>query len=194
MSETQTKLGKMPLGPNEQRDAVHIAVAPVVAAESLTPGQRITFALEGNRESVVGATGENAIGIVDPFIRGGVWEGARFWMFLLPNTITSLRHQWTHPVFGDDTTKSESQAWIEAFAAELNQTYSRLMDAATYWQAGEEDIASARSKWNDNYTYDNTEQYKNVDYAKWPIFWKHYEIVTGRKVKDHEATFFTCSC
>jgi hypothetical protein len=192
VSETQTKLGKVPLGPDEQRDAIHIAVAPVVAAETLEPGQRIGFVQAGNTERV--GKSDKTIGIVDPFLQSAVWEGARFWMFLLPNTITSLRHNWTHPAFGDGATKDESRVWIEGFAAELNQTYSRLMDAAAHWQDGEADIAAKRTSWNDNYTYDNTEAYKDVDDAKWPIFWKHYEIVTGTKVRDHEATFFTCSC
>ncbi len=166
------------------RDAIHIAVVPVVAGEHLDPGQH------------VGADGhsDNPVGIVDPFLREPVRAGQRFYLFMYPGTITSLRHEWTHPAFGGVEVADESRAWIEAFAAELDQTYSRLMAAAEYWLQGERDKGRRPGGYNSNYTYDNSETYKDVDEAKWPIFWHHYEIVTGVKVADHEATFFTCSC
>lgn len=182
------KLGRsIDHGTVAHRDAIHIAIAPVVAGqEGLKPGDRIGLLIKGDTETV-GKT-ELVLGIVDPFLRSGVlWEGQRFYMLLLPNTITSLRHEWTHPAFGGKSTKDESQAWIEGFAAELDQTYSRLMDAAERWIDNEGD------GWSDGYTRDDSETYKNVDGAKWPLFWQHYEIVTGRKPKD-ATSFFTCSC
>ena len=178
------KLGRTWYSKSEdrKRDAIHIAVAPVQAVEELKPGERIGFAEAGNVEKVR-KMDEGAVGIVDPFLEyGPVDKGGWFWMFLFPNTITSLRHDWTHPAFGDAITKNASRAWIEGFAAELDQTYNRLMEAAAIWLNDQE------------YTYDNSETCKSVSDDKWPVFWKHYEIVTGRKVEDHEASFFTCSC
>jgi hypothetical protein len=168
-----------------QRDAIHIAVAPVVASQILAAGDHIGL-LPGSADEVAGAAPTiTPIGIVDPFLREHVQVGQRFYMWLYPQTVTGMRHHWSHPAFeatAATDAKSESRAWIEAFAAELDQTYNRLMAAAELWIEDQD------------YTYDNSETYKQVDYAKWPIFWKHYEVVTGTKVKNHGATFFTCSC
>ncbi|HVK17304.1 MAG TPA: hypothetical protein VM533_10175 [Fimbriiglobus sp.] len=82
---------------DRRRDAVHIAVAPVTAAGTLAPGQHVGFVSEGNLETV--GVSESPIGIVDPFLREPVQKGERFWLFVYPNTITGLRHVWTHPAF-----------------------------------------------------------------------------------------------
>ena len=47
---TQEKIGKL-LEPTAQRDAIHIAVAPVVAAETLEPGTGIGFEEDGRVSS-----------------------------------------------------------------------------------------------------------------------------------------------
>jgi hypothetical protein len=181
MNDTLSGLGKIIDSPQE-RDAVHIAVAPVVASENMAPGNRICFTAQGDTENVRLSmpNDADAIGIVDPFLRNLVLAGEKFWMFLLPNTITSLRHDWTHPDF-DSVEGNESRRWIEVFAAQLDQTYNRLMEAADLWDHHKE------------YTFDNSERYKVFDHDKWGDFWDHYEIVTGKKVED-ASSFFTCSC
>jgi hypothetical protein len=90
-------LGNLIADGDRRRDAVHIAIAPVTAAETLAPGQHVGFVAEGDLETV--GVAENPIGVVDPFLREPVRKGQRFWLFLYPNTITGLRHVWTHPAF-----------------------------------------------------------------------------------------------
>ena len=81
------------------RDAIHVAVVPMIAAERLRPGQHVCFAAEGNYELASGLPQKGNLGIVDPFLTEDVLKGQQFWMCLYPNTVTSLRHQWTHPAF-----------------------------------------------------------------------------------------------
>jgi hypothetical protein len=81
-------------GEHARRDAVHVAVAPVVAAAHLLPGQHVGVLADGR----AGAD-EEPIGVVDPFLTEAVRPGQRFWLLLYPGTITSLRHVWTHPAF-----------------------------------------------------------------------------------------------
>jgi hypothetical protein len=97
MNSESPRLGCLITDGDRRRDAVHVAVAPVTAAGRLVPGQHVGFVHAGDTERV-GAS-ENPLGIVDPFLREGVQQGQRFWLFLYPNTVTSLRHVWTHPAF-----------------------------------------------------------------------------------------------
>lgn len=90
-------LGNLIIDGDRRRDAVHIAVAPVTAAGTLAPGQHVGFVAEGDIETV--GVAEDPVGVVDPFLREPVRAGQRFWLFLYPNTITGLRHVWTHPAF-----------------------------------------------------------------------------------------------
>lgn len=164
------------------RDAIHLAVEPVVASETLAPGQHI-----GIMDGKATAFPEKFLGIVDPFLKDTIQEGQRFWLIVYPRQITSLRHVWTHPDFEEKKPEviehdpvSASKAWIAHFAEMIDQTYNRLMQAAALWVEDEE------------YTYDNSETYKD-HWDKFPEFWIHYEVVTGKAPKD-KSSFFTCSC
>lgn len=94
MSEQKTPNPGAAPGDIAMRDAIHIAMAPVVAAERLQPGQHIGLLDDGRA-----CASDKPIGIVDPFLVDAVLPGHRLWLFLYPGTVTSLRHDWTHPAF-----------------------------------------------------------------------------------------------
>ena len=112
------KLGHLIDG-NQQRDAIHIAIAPVVAAEVLHPGDRIGFVDPANPE-MVRRHGIH-IGIVDPFLIRRIVPGQRFWMLLFPGTITSLRHDWTHPAFSEVShDRGFAEQWLRVYAVRIS--------------------------------------------------------------------------
>lgn len=94
-------LGELITDGDRRRDAVHVAVIPVTATERLLPGDHI--GLVGDTNDMVGKAETNPgvtnLGIVDPFLTESVETGERFFLFLYPNTVTSMRHAWTHPAF-----------------------------------------------------------------------------------------------
>src|SRR6266446_3273127 len=95
------------IGPNEKRDAIHLALEPAIAAHDLNPGDNVGF--------VEGGVGYCAkpLGIVDPFLKSPVKPGQRFWLVVYPRQITSLRHVWSHPSFPEK--KEEIEYSISSF-------------------------------------------------------------------------------
>ena len=110
-------IGRLITDPLAGRDAVHVAIAPTTAACELRPGQHVD---QHGRPEGPGAV---PVGIVDPFLREPVAAGQRFWLFLYPNTVTSLRHEWTHPAFQTNSPVEVNQAireYLERRKEEVN--------------------------------------------------------------------------
>lgn len=170
---------------NAGRDAVHVAIAPVVCADKyLLPGERIGLV---NGRATKKA---DAIGVVDPFLQEPVANGERFYIALFPGSIESLRHEWTHKAFEQPTVSHDdhvekSKAWIAHAAEVLDMTVNQLMEAARKMvEHGEHTVQYDSQHWRDS--WHGALSLKD--------FWHHYEIVTETKVPDHEKSFFCCSC
>lgn len=180
------------------RDAVHVAVIAATAAGKLTPSQHVGFKSgaapepKDSDEPIVGAS-DDPIGIVDPFLEGMVEKGQRFWLYLYPRTITSLRHNWTHPSFEDlkpgqiysrPTQVAESEAWLKAWCKANDCPEWHTVRAVI---EGDE---SDHRQWNNEYLHFNDRD----AHGEIPdIFWHHVEIVLGRKI-GNKPTSFSCSC
>ncbi len=173
------KIGRI-IESQQECDAIHIAVAPVVAGERLAPGQHVGF----TGTNTVGHTKE-LIGIIDPFLPSAVFKGDRIWMFLYPNTITSLRHEWTHPSFSASNgvkngCASSSELWLRGFALTAEISYEELLEGAWNYLTNGEYLCEG-GKWESFSTPDE--------------FWPHYEIVTGTTVPaEQRGNFFSCTC
>lgn len=175
------------------RDAVHVAVISAIAGSRLYRGQDVGLlskhAQTGEPIAVAKGDGVDPIGIVDPFLTGGVEPNQRFWLYLYPRTITSLRHQWTHPAFPDGvgnavyahpSQKLVSEQWVDNFARKYGFTGARMIEAADEWL-----------RTGDYFCDGGTFEGESVPEE----FWEHYEQITGKKVEENnKQSFFTCSC
>lgn len=170
------------------RDAIHIAVAPVIASMRLSPGQSVALNEEGHAAANLA---KNDIGIVDPFLDGTVSKGDKFWLFLFPRTITSLHHVWEHPAFPLPkatptpiaTSEQESEAWLRAYAKRVN-TYDN--DEEAYRNL----IEGARRH---EIYYHGTDLQNAGDLEEPEELFKHLSVILGRPVgiADFE---YSCSC
>lgn len=171
------------IGPNEKRDAIHLAVLPVRAYYGLEPGAEIEV-IDGWASNPKNGKG---MGIVDPFLTKSVVKGEWFWMVLKPRLITSLRHVWTHPAFPSDevsieekSSGSRAQDRLDSIAKEMGVDPTVLINRTkAYLQRGE--------YWNAGDLFEG---------ASLPDeYWDVYEEVTDTKVdEDDRHNFFSCSC
>lgn len=177
----------MILDGTQGRDAIHLAVEPVIAVGTLHPGQHVGFVTNG-----VGV-GDKPVGIVDPFLTDVVLPGQNFWLVVYPRQITSLRHVWTHPAFADvadvkdpKSAMHPSELWIRHFADSVCLHYNVLMEGAAKW------VATHDGKWGGNFLcLGGLLEGESVP----DEFWSHYDAVTGGVTpEDKRRSFFTCSC
>lgn len=182
------------------RDAIHIAIAPVCATMKLHAGQGIGFVHDNPYD--VGLV-SHPIGIVDPFLQQPIYPGDVFYMFLYPNTITSLRHEWTHPAFAvktrdgseptrdyvdqardeQDEEKLRALSTLQSFAVEAEMEVEELIDHCTAYQ-----VSSG--------TYYTTIGFDTPDifYNNAKEMWDAWEVYTGKKVTAGRDNFFSCAC
>lgn len=170
-----------------QRDAIHIAIAPVIAAEKLSPGQHIGFVGDSTERVAYHEVHNKGkyIGIVDPFLTTLVFPDDRFLMFLYPNTVTGMRHHWSHPAFSEQPAiaTSDDLEWLDSIAHQCGKTRSALIDDAKCFAQCED------------YIYDNSERYKDVSSADWCKFWAWLETNHGVKPPQYaDSSPYTCSC
>jgi hypothetical protein len=94
-------LGKLLPASETRRDAIHVAIIPVVSDKVLIPGQHVGLFKRDGADFVVGAHDKDhePVGIIDPFLTEVVEPGQKCWLCLYQSSITSLRHMWTHPAF-----------------------------------------------------------------------------------------------
>lgn len=173
------KLGQLITEP-QSRDAVHIAVAPVVAAERLKPGQRIGFDDPGFKVRAR----LDGIGIVDPFLTADVEPEQQFWLWLDPGSVTGLRHDWSHPAFTKEPDKAKSETWLKSYAI-IHNPYVDSPD-----EAFEKLIEGLKSR---ELFFDGSNLHGIYDLDDAWDLKEHAERYLGIKI-DFDNFSFSCSC
>lgn len=173
------------IGPNEKRDAIHLAVMPVIAGMDLSVGDDV-----GLVEGVATNRAAIKLGIVDPFLKRTVNKGESFWLVIYPRVITSLRHVWSHPGIHEEggaapIVRTTSEKWMRVWAmnhvsADYYGDQSLLSEQQAY------DFAIKAGHEHHIGPYESARDY--ID-GEW---WAHWEAITGSR-GDRDA-YFSCAC
>lgn len=180
-------LGKI-IDKNAGRDAIHLAVEPVMAAQKLHAGDHVGFLPSGG----VGTGAKKHLGIVDPFLKSPVQKGQIFWLVVYPRQITSLRHVWTHPDFSEEG-KVDSETWLRNFCDTSDcPSYETLMKALRNELIDDDDYGDCSFRWDGDYLYfQGLDAHASIP----PEFWDHVSNVLGYEVdKTMRPEYFSCSC
>jgi hypothetical protein len=178
------KIGQLITEPQE-RDAIHMAVAPVTVAHITTAGRHCGIDADGLASEYV----KPYVGVIDPFLIGAANKGARCWLFLYPGSITSLRHEWAHPAFttiaAPASQKTDSELWMRKWAVKhMGEDY--YGDGG---QRSEDDAYASAIHAGHEHTVGPYEDSRDHIDDEW---WTHWERITG-KIGDRD-TYFSCGC
>ena len=177
MAENKPILGE-PLKGDEERDAIHIAILPVTAGDYIPPGQRIHVNSKGWASLSRGV--HNAV--ADPFWPRTIQPGERFYAFLFPYTIESLRHEWVHKDFPCPPVYPEAEKWLRDFAEDHYVGYEDMMTAADDLVKGHSDIMDICFG-------------MDVDYSERIEFWERYGQLRNQFIPNSvKEEYFSCSC
>jgi hypothetical protein len=205
----------------EYRDAIHLAVEPVIAGQPLKAGDHIY--LHEDKAFKVPKNSPSALGIVDPFLPSQVKEGQSFWLVVYPRKITSLRHVWSHPSFPETAAEVEPVALQRKIPETLEESQERVVAIKTELYTLEQEWVKAKQaayNWIDNYRdrlgiEASTEELigygeSNLDgkYGEYLVeggtlegecvaeeFWDHLAIYLNREIPDDDRNnFFSCRC
>lgn len=217
MNDTQELIGQKLNGVNHHgKDAIHVAVLSVIINEdNLKAGDHLGIAGYSDKGVLVekNIDPDNHIGILDPFLKDCPQKGDSVYLFLFPNTVTDMVHQWTHPVVDKPSGKlhrmaiearnsvfetlddcreilrERAEKWLRDYADNQRVSFSVMMDYA-------DDHAKGDVHWEEGgilSSDDDRDAFNNM--WKNDEFWNHYEIYREIKVEDRAIVNpFTCSC
>lgn len=184
-----------------RKDAIHVAIIPLIAGENLSPGTYVSL----NRETKQGVKSRapdknfsGPLGVVNPFYQGQIKKGEVFYLLLTPGTVMSIRHDWTHPEFKEMDEENQenvegknnlsrlslkqqiAREFLEAYAISIGSDLDELLYRTRDYLLHDE-------YWNEGARFDG-------EYLP-DGFWSYYEDYTNTKVEDGKRySFFSCSC
>lgn len=209
---------KIPQDETPSRDCIHIAVIPLIAgSEHLYPSQAFKLA-HGTTDTAVQANKKSEIiGIIDPFLDfdHDIRKGDKIWGYLIPNTVTGMRHHWAHPAFDNvPPITNESETWIRRFCEQWNFDYGEVRHAVdsipTKEPVKDEPISQLLTDEplpdEDEFHEDFADHYitaYGIDLhgpgelgADLKLFWHHMGILNDRKYDkaEQDSVGWSCSC
>lgn len=177
------------------RDAIHLAVEPVEAGESLNKGEDLVL-IEGKAFAAIHHPDQKPLGIADPFLKERIQKGQKFWLVVYPRQITSLRHVWSHPDFPEDgidkVGKAFSENWVRGWIQRTDDapTYEDLIALVTGGEISQDEYYGNRWELDGQYLLSHGRDASGeID----PALWSHLEVITGVRIIDR-PTYFACSC
>lgn len=185
-----TKVGTLITDASVQRDAIHIAIAPVITANVCDPGEHVGFMDDGR----VGVNAKKKIGIIDPFLKDTIGPNKRCYIFLYPQTVTGMRHHWEHPAFTEfdgvpASTTSEidaSRVWLENYVRRVCPYDSDNIDGG--YNAFMEHVKEGVIY------YHGSDCHSRGDVEdEWELY-RHLSVVLGREINQSSFVSFQCSC
>lgn len=186
----EARLGELITEPGEQnqRDAVHIAVVPIIADFNLNPGERVGVTPDG-KHSV--SASSNPVGIVDPFLTARVRKGETFWLFLFQGQVTTLRHEWTHPAFPSAGHAPVAAPPVDARRAQAERRVREFVATECNWRTLEDFLKEAREAVHMGH---GIYMGDNEDVQRYPELLEDICLLTDLDPKDKEGPWFRCAC
>lgn len=173
------------------RDAIHIAVCPIEAGEDLKPGQH---AFPDKHGKAVAADAMISVGIVDPFLMKPVKKGDKFYLFLHPGSIESIRHEWIHPYFDNvkpikiEAEKAASEKWLREYC---HRFLSQLVEFSGEDAAYDQLLEDMR---NGTITYHGSDMHSRCELVDPDELAHHTEVILGIKIDYDKFEYFSCTC
>lgn len=177
---SEAKLGSL-IRSDALRDAVHVAILPVISTEMIPPASKLRLVDGSYTEVRKCLEHEKPHGIADPFLDCNAFPGDRLWMCLYPSTIIGMRHMWHHPRIPDETPAAPAGVpdEIRQMAEHMNITVAQMLK-----------IADDYALTGDLHYNGSDECYNDVS---WDGFWLAWQQYRGRALSVGGAPF-RCSC
>lgn len=164
------------------RDALHVAIIPLVAGEDMSPGQKIKLKspntdIAVKYDPLKDNIHRDYIGVVDPMLHENVVMGERFYGFMKSGVVKGMRHHWDSnqfPTAGLFIKEEEEDVHYKYLKQHCESNSLNLEQFLETCQTDEDFMTTMRLE-PDDYSMDD-------------VFWYHLEQYTGMEFEDWQRS------